>query len=66
MAWRIRTWFLEKASCPIIVYKFISMFMYARGSQPVGHDSLGVSYRISYISRIYLMIHNSSNLTVMR
>ena len=36
------------------------------GSQPVGHDLFGVTYQIPRITDIYIMIHNSSKVTVMK
>ncbi|MEJ1272308.1 HNF1 homeobox B [Cricetulus griseus] len=36
------------------------------GSQPVGHDPFGDSYQISCVSDVYIMIHNSSKMTVMK
>lgn len=38
----------------------------SRGSQLAGHDLLGFVYQIACISHIYITIHNSSKLIVMK
>lgn len=39
---------------------------YNNGSQPMGHDPIGVAYHIAYVSDIYIMTYNSSNITVVK
>ena len=39
---------------------------YNNGSQTMGHDPIGVAYHTAYISDIYIMTYNSSNITVVK